>query len=318
MKRKLLLLLLFISFSINTMTINADVGLINDQTLAKELSEVEVDTSLAKGWNKDSSMIFTTIFDSSGDYRGYRTTQVFKEKIDKSLVKDYREDATNVCSIFELNEIEVEYEGETKPAIDFICMQSVGNQGVSDIDGDKITINDNYGITDGYLVGILVYNRDFDKIKGGEEKGGVLYVLDNEGGSAVLVEKEVEATDTKQNTNFTLSKDLIVLGGIGIFALIVIILLIVLIKKIRNKKNIEPQVQQPQNVNPQPNNEPQTPNEVVEKPREVGESQNIVPEVEQESETNTHEETLKEEETTSVKSFEKGEHYESKYGHDTL
>lgn len=304
MKRKLLLLLLFISFSINTITIDADVGLINDQTLAKELSALDVDTSLAKGWNKDSSMIFTTIFDSSGDYRGYRTTQIFKEKIDKSLVKDYRKDATNVCSIFELNEIEVEYEGETKPAIDFICMQSVGNEGVADIKDDKLTIQDNYGVADGYLVGILVYNRNFDKIKGGEEKGGVLYVLDNEGGSAVLVEKE-EPTDTKQNTTLPLSKDLILFGVIGIFALIVIILLIVVIKKIRNKKNIEPL--HPQNINPQP--APSPTNEVVETPPK-----------EEVKTPNTHEEKVNQEEieTTSVKSFEKGEHYESKYGHDTL
>lgn len=236
LNKLLTICLMFIIFS--TSIIKADEkNIINDQALAKSLSDNEVDTSLAHGWNKDSSMIFTTIFDSNGDYRGYRTTQMFKNDVDKSLVKEYKESASNVCTIFELKEIEVEYEGETKPAIDFICMQSVGNEGVADIKDDKLTIQDNYGVTDGYLVGIQVFNKTFSDVKGGEVKNDVLYVLDNEGGSAVLVDSETTTTDTKQNTKFTLSNEIIIIVGGTLFVILILILIIVIIRKIKKNKN---------------------------------------------------------------------------------
>ena len=85
---KLLTICLMFIIVFSTSIVQADEkNIINDQVLAKSLSANKVDTSLAKGWNKDTSMIFTTIFDSNGDYRGYRTTQVLKNDLDKSLVK---------------------------------------------------------------------------------------------------------------------------------------------------------------------------------------------------------------------------------------
>ena len=235
---KLLTLCLMFIIVFSTSIVKAEEkNIINDQALAKSLSANEVDTSLAKGWNKDTSMIFTTIFDSNGNYRGYRTTQVFKNEVDKSLVKEYKDTAGNVCTIFELKEIEVEYEGSTKPAIDFICMQSVGNEGVVDIKDDKLTIQDNYGITDGYLVGIQVFNKSFSDVEGGEVKNDVLYVLDNEGGSAVLVDSEATTTDTKQNTEFVLSKEMIIIAGGALFVILLLILIIVIIRKIKKNKN---------------------------------------------------------------------------------
>ena len=87
------------------------------------------------------------------------------------------------------------------------------------------------------MVGIQVFNKTFTDVEGGEVKNDVLYVLDNEGGSAVLVDSETTTTDTKQNTEFTLSKEMIIVAGGALFVILLLILIIVIIRKIKKNKN---------------------------------------------------------------------------------
>ena len=169
---------------------------VNDQVLAQQLMEEEIDTNVVSGWQKnDKSFIFTTIYDDFGDYRGYKIVQINKGDTNPQEIIDYRNDIKNVCSIGELQETTLEYDGEEHQSINIVCMQKVGNEGSFTLDGDKVTINKGYGKTDGYVVGLKVLNSSFDEVKGGNIVNDILYVDDNNGGSAITIPKEVVEED---------------------------------------------------------------------------------------------------------------------------
>lgn len=215
---------------------------VNDQTFATELAKTEVDLSLASGWYNDESSIFTTLYDEYGKYRGYRTTQIFKNGVKDATLEDYNENGAKVCSVFEMNTIDVEYEGSTHQAIDFICTQEVGNQNVAKVEGNKITLNKGYGKADGYLVGVSVRNKTFNNVKGGEVANDVVYIIDNNGGSADIVDIKASDKSEKDKSDTTKSSDINYIAIIScIIALIVLVVLfVVLIKKVAKKGKIKP------------------------------------------------------------------------------
>lgn len=247
---------------------------VNDQTFATDLAKTEVDISLASGWYKDESSIFTTLYDEYGKYRGYRTTQIFKNGVKDATIEDYNENGAKVCNVFEMNTIEVEYEGSTYEAIDFICTQEVGNQNVAKVTDNKITLNKGYGKTDGYLVGVSIRNKTFENVKGGEVANDVVYIIDNEGGSGDIVDITTtpqEGESTSSGFDFKKFLPLIALGGVGLVVILIIVVIVLLIKKLfkKGKNNQQEQPQQfPQNQttpnvndNPFNNQVPPTPQE---------------------------------------------------------
>lgn len=214
---------------------------VNDQVLAQQLMEEEINTNVVSGWQKnDKSFIFTTIYDDFGDYRGYKIVQINKGDTNPQEVIDYRNDIKNVCSIGELQETTLEYDGEEHQSINIVCMQKVGNEGSFTLDGDKVTINKGYGKTDGYVVGLKVLNSSFDEVKGGNIVNDILYVDDNNGGSAITIPKEVvEEEQSQEMTNTStnnLDKEKIILIGLVVGIVIIVILIICLIKKKKNNK----------------------------------------------------------------------------------
>lgn len=235
LNKKILLIFVFLLFvsPVSLLAAEKNKEVVNDQTFAKELAKTEVDFSLASGWYEDKSSIYTTLFDENGKYRGYRTTQIFANNIDDAIINDYKEDGEKVCSIFELNTINVDYQGSTHEAIDFICTQEVGNENVAKIDGDKLTINSDFGKTEGYLVGISMRNNTFVDVVGGEVKNDVVYVLDNNGGSAkitpIMVDGENTTSDEKKLFDFI---PIILIIAISVILLIIIIVIII---KLKNK-----------------------------------------------------------------------------------
>lgn len=213
-------------------------GELNNQALAQQLANSKVDYSQAKGWADNKSTIFTTIFNQDGTYRGYLISQLTKADDVDNLHAQYKQDAKNSCSLSQVNKIEVEYEGEITQGVDIICMQSVGNEGVADIENGKVTINRGYGQVDGYLVGVKVVNSTFTNIKGGVLSDDILYVTSDDGGSASI---EVKQQNEEQNKNlFNVKKYIpIFLITIGFVLLIVILTFIIVkvVKKTKNKKD---------------------------------------------------------------------------------
>lgn len=241
MKNKLFLVLVLF-LSLIPIPVLADSQETNDQELASELSKTEVDFSLASGWHDGNSRIFTTLYDENGKYRGYRTTEVFENGVPENLVSDYQSSGSKVCSVFEVNTVDVEYEGASRQAVDFICTQEVGNGNPATVEGDKLTINKGFGKTDGYLVGISVLNKTFDNVVGGEVKNNVVYVLDNNGGSADIVALDTKEEGEEENTegstsgfDFKKMLPVIAIGG-GVLLVIIIIVVIVMMVKKRKKK----------------------------------------------------------------------------------
>lgn len=235
---------------ISTININC-ASEVNDQQLAKELIGQNVDLSLAHGWADNKSTIFTTIYDQSGAYRGYRTTQIFKDGVSEDIEKDYKQDGAKVCSIFEIDTKDVDYEQDNYKAIDFVCMQEVGNQKSTTINGDKLTINKGYGQVDGYLVGVRVYNKTFSDVKGAEVVDNTLFIISDDGGSAILKDNQETTTTKKPKLD---KQQLVVLvgGSAGILLLIVlIILLFKLFKRKRNNKQTNTLVVDPNSIKEQ-------------------------------------------------------------------
>lgn len=235
---------------ISTININC-ASEVNDQQLAKELIGQNVDLSLAHGWADNKSTIFTTIYDESGAYRGYRTTQIFKDSVSEDIEKDYKQDGAKVCSIFEIDTKDVDYEQDNYQAIDFVCMQEVGNQKSTTIKGNKLTINKGYGQVDGYLVGVRVYNKMFSDVKGAEVVDNTLFIVSDEGGSAIL--KDNQETITTKKPKIDKQQVVLLVGGsAGILLLMVlIILLFKLFKRKRNKKQTNALVVDPNSIKQQ-------------------------------------------------------------------
>ncbi len=267
---KLLLLLFIVLIPIkNNADSKENPNGVNDQTFATELAKTEVDLSLASGWYNDESSIFTTLYDEYGKYRGYRTTQIFKNGVKDTTLEDYNENGAKVCSVFEMNTIDVEYEGSTHQAIDFICTQEVGNQNVAKVEGNKITLNKGYGKTDGYLVGVSVRNKTFENVKGGEVANDVVYIIDNEGGSGDIVDITTtppEGESTSSGFDFKKFLPIIAIGGIGLVVILVIVVIILLIKKLlkKGKKNQQLQPQPQTQYQQVPQNQP--PPKVIDNP----------------------------------------------------
>ena len=235
---------------ISTININR-ASEVNDQQLAKELIGQDVDLSLAHGWADNKSTIFTTIYDDSGAYRGYRITQIFKDGGSEDIEKDYKQDGAKVCSIFEIDTKDVDYEQDNYQAIDFVCMQEVGNQKSTTIKGDKVTINKGYGQVDGYLVGVRVYNKTFSDVKGAKVVDNTLFITSDDGGSAVLKDNQ-ETAPTKKPKLDKQQLVLLVAGSGGLLLLIgLIILLFKLFKRKGNNKQTNALVVDPNSIKQQ-------------------------------------------------------------------
>ena len=217
----------------------ADVkpGELNDQALAQQLANSKVNYSRAKGWSDNKSTIFTTIFNQDGTYRGYRISQLTKGDDVDNLHAQYKQDAKNSCSLSQVNKIEVDYAGEKEQGVDIICMQSLGNEGVADIENGKVTINRGYGQVDGYLVGVKVVNSTFTNIKGGVLSDDILYVTSDDGGSASIEVKQQNEEENKNQLNVK-KYILIILITIGI-VLLIVILTFVIVKVVKKRKNQE-------------------------------------------------------------------------------
>lgn len=239
LKNNLLYCLVIALTIISTININC-ASEVNDQQLAKELIGQDVDLSLAHGWAENKSTIFTTIYDESGAYRGYRTTQIFKDGVGEDIEQDYKQDGAKVCSIFEIDTKDVDYEQDNYQAIDFVCMQEVGNQKSTTIKGDKVTINKGYGQVDGYLVGVRVYNKTFSDVKGAKVVDNTLFIISDDGGSAILKDNQ-ETTPAKKPKLDKQQLVLLVAGCGGILLLIVLIILLFKLfkRKIINKQTSE-------------------------------------------------------------------------------
>lgn len=235
---------------ISTININR-ASEVNDQQLAKELIGQDVDLSLAHGWADNKSTIFTTIYDQNGAYRGYRTTQIFKDGVSEDIEKDYKQDGAKVCSIFEIDTKDVDYEQDNYQAIDFVCMQQVGNQKSTTIKDDKLTVNKGYGQADGYLVGVRVYNKTFSDVKGAKVVDNTLFIISDDGGSAILKDNQ-EITPTKK-TKLDKQQLVLLVGGTGGILLLIglISLLFKLFKRKRNNKQTNELVVDPDSIKQQ-------------------------------------------------------------------
>lgn len=173
----------------------------NDQELANKLKNAPMDISLASGYKENGqSTVFTTLFDVDGTYRGYRINQIFKDQAPANHLQELKQSSAQVCSLSEINEFKTEYDGGKHQAFDIICMQSVGNENVASISDNKVSINPNYGKTEGYLVGVQVPNYTFEDLEGADVKGDILYIMDNNGGSATLVPLQTESDEKKDNS----------------------------------------------------------------------------------------------------------------------
>lgn len=238
MKINKLLITIFLSCSLllppfNQNVFADEITSINDQTLAKKLKEEPIDVSATKGWYEDKSTIFTTIYDDTGQYRGYKTVQIFKNGVEQATIDDYKSSAKNVCTLGEVTKEEVDYDNGTYDALNVVCMQTVGNENAFTLDKDNVTINPGYGKTDGYIVGLKVINKSFEKVDGGQVVNDTLFIDSNEGGSATLVEKKVDAQPEPEKPKSTNYK--IILLGIGAIVVIIIIIIIFFVKKKKNK-----------------------------------------------------------------------------------
>lgn len=176
----------------------------NDQELANKLKNAPMDISLASGYKENGqSTVFTTLFDVDGTYRGYRINQIFRDQAPANHIEELKTSSAQACSLSEINEFSAEYEGKEHQAFDIICMQSVGNERVADIKDKVVTINPNYGKTDGYLVGVQVPNYTFEELAGAEVSGDILYIMDNKGGSAKLTPAENELGESDHDNSLT-------------------------------------------------------------------------------------------------------------------
>ena len=196
--RRSQIIILYIILLFNSIiTTNASVIDKNDLDLAKELKSQNINTTLINGFTNDKSNIYITIFDENLNYRGYRFLEIYNNQINEDTIIDYKKSAKNECSISEVNKINVNYANNEKNAIDVICMQGIGNEGIVSFNNDDVIINKNYGKTDSYLVGVQVLNKTFTNVSNGVVIDNILYIDNNNEGSAKLIDQK----STKSNNN---------------------------------------------------------------------------------------------------------------------
>lgn len=236
--KKTLCLFLIIVVSFLNNNFRAD-DVYSDQTLAQELQKAPMNISLASGYTQEGqSLIFTTIYDKSGQYRGYRVNQIFRDEVPNKHLETLQDEADNVCTVSEITEQTFDYQGEKKSGFDIICMQKVGNNGSVTIDGDSLNINKNYGKTDGYLVGVQIPNYTFADVEGGEVKDNILYIIDDAGGSATIEPATNNSSEKESEGGSSSSINIFPLIGVIVFLVLIILLPYLYLRK-KRKKNVD-------------------------------------------------------------------------------